>query len=85
MLVIQLWKLLFETGWPTAGGTATTIQLRMLGLYNTNLLRLVKEGTPKRLGLAIQAYIFAMFNENKKYPELGKHWGLFYPNKLSVY
>lgn len=76
-----------ETGWPsdgngnvTAPGNAQT--------YNSNLIKhvLSSSGTPRRPGSSIDTYIFSMFNENTKPGDaVEQHWGLFYPNKSSVY
>lgn len=74
-----------ETGWPSAGnGQYTTPQLA--STYNKNLIyHVLNNGTPKRPGALIEAYIFALFNENKKPAGVEQNFGLFYPNMSPVY
>ncbi|OWM66088.1 glucan endo-1,3-beta-glucosidase 13-like [Punica granatum] len=78
-----------ETGWPSKGSpkeTAATPDNAQT--YNTNLIRHVinDTGTPAKPGEELDVYIFSLFNENRK-PGLDseRNWGLFYPDKTSVY
>ncbi|GAB2222016.1 hypothetical protein Droror1_Dr00013213 [Drosera rotundifolia] len=69
-----------ETGWPSAGnGDKMTITNAMT--YNQNLVKRVLFGK----GVEVEAYIFAMFNEDLKPEGVEQNWGLFYPNLTEVY
>ncbi|XP_073153541.1 lichenase-like [Henckelia pumila] len=72
-----------ETGWPTDGGAATTVE--NAAIYNNRLLSHVAGGTPRRPGKYIEVYIFDLMDEDQKSPEFEKHWGVFYPNKQLKY
>ncbi|KAG1338559.1 glucan endo-1,3-beta-glucosidase [Cocos nucifera] len=72
-----------ESGWPSAGGTAASINNAQT--YNQNLINHVGQGTPRRSGKALETYIFSMFNENEKPAGIEQNWGLFYPNEQPVY
>lgn len=74
-----------ETGWPTDGSADASVA--NAGAYVNNLIAHVStgSGTPRRPGKEIQAYIFAMFNENQKPQGVEQHWGLHYPDLTPVY
>uniref|UniRef100_J3L7S6 Glucan endo-1,3-beta-D-glucosidase n=1 Tax=Oryza brachyantha TaxID=4533 RepID=J3L7S6_ORYBR len=72
-----------ESGWPSAEGVGASMDNARA--YNQGLIDHVGRGTPKRPG-QMEAYIFAMFNENQKTgASTERHFGLFYPNKSPVY
>lgn len=72
-----------ESGWPSEGGTAASLD--NAGIYYANLISHVKQGTPKKAGQAIEAYLFAMFDENLKDAGIEQHFGLFTPSKQPKY
>jgi exo-beta-1,3-glucanase (GH17 family) len=81
--------LVSETGWPSGGeadepaANPTNAQT-----YNLNLIKYVtsNKGTPLRPGKMIDAYIFALFNENLKPGESSERFfGLFNANRTPAY
>ncbi|KAI4984899.1 hypothetical protein ZWY2020_017529 [Hordeum vulgare] len=80
---------LAETGWPNAGDLDQFgANVRNAATYNRNVARHLASGagTPRRPGMRMPAFVFALFNENLKGgPGTERHWGLFYPNGSAVY
>lgn len=81
--------LVSETGWPSAGDfDEAGATLKNAEAYNSNLIqRLIsRQGTPLRPEVRLQAYIFALFNENSKPgPKSERNYGLFNPDGTKVY
>ncbi|WVZ68490.1 hypothetical protein U9M48_017424 [Paspalum notatum var. saurae] len=75
-----------ETGWPSGGGGAGA-SVENAAAYVNNVVRHVGSGrgTPRRPGKALEAFIFAMFNENQKPDGVERHFGLFEPDMTEVY
>ncbi|KAF7814792.1 glucan endo-1,3-beta-glucosidase-like [Senna tora] len=78
--------LVSETGWPTQGNDPYTSK-ENAQVYNQKLLAHVGsgEGTPRRPGQAVDAFIFTMFNEDQKAGTVEQNWGIFNPDMSSVY
>ncbi|KXG33561.1 hypothetical protein SORBI_3003G326700 [Sorghum bicolor] len=75
-----------ETGWPSGGGGAGA-SVGNAAAYVNNVVRHVASGrgTPRRPGKAVEAFVFAMFNENQKPEGVEQHFGLFQPDMTEVY
>ncbi|XWS56582.1 hypothetical protein CRYUN_Cryun09bG0097800 [Craigia yunnanensis] len=78
-----------ETGWPSHGDGGNLVATLDNALsYNGNLVKeiLSGNGTPLMPNRRFEAYIFGLFNENKKPGPLAeKNWGLFRPDFTPVY
>lgn len=75
-----------ETGWPTAGGNAATVENALA--YNGNVVRrsLNNVGTPKRPGVGVEVFLFDLFDENGKGgEEFERHFGIFQLNGAKAY
>ncbi|XP_019434846.1 PREDICTED: glucan endo-1,3-beta-glucosidase 14-like [Lupinus angustifolius] len=78
-----------ETGWPSKGDpneAGATVQ--NAATYNKNLLRrqMANEGTPLRPRMRLEAYLFALFNEDMKTgPTSERNYGLFEPDESMTY
>ncbi|KAF8751331.1 hypothetical protein HU200_012214 [Digitaria exilis] len=75
-----------ETGWPSGGG-GEGASVGNAAAYVNNVVRHVGSGrgTPRRPGKAVEAFIFAVFNENQKPEGVEQHFGLFQPDMTEVY
>lgn len=82
----DLGVVVMESGWPSGGGSDwTTVDNAMT--YNNNLVAHVASGngTPKRPGILIETYIFALFNENLKPAGIEQKWGFYLPDMTEAY
>ncbi|EFJ25492.1 hypothetical protein SELMODRAFT_442025 [Selaginella moellendorffii] len=78
-----------ETGWPSRGDPAeVAVSLDNAATYASNFVRhiLNNTGTPRRPGLAMNAYMYELFNEDMRQGATSeKNYGLFYPDQTPVY
>ncbi|KAH7422222.1 hypothetical protein KP509_13G097600 [Ceratopteris richardii] len=78
-----------ETGWPSRGDADEAgANLKNAQIYNSNLIRRVAsmKGTPLKPNVSLEAYVFALFNENMKPgPASERHYGLFMPDGMKSY
>ncbi|KAK1356178.1 Glucan endo-1,3-beta-D-glucosidase [Heracleum sosnowskyi] len=78
-----------ESGWPWLGGVdEPDATVDNAETYNNNLIRRVlnNSGPPSQPTIPINAYIYELFNEDKRSGPVSKrNWGAFFPNGSSVY
>ncbi|XP_054807803.1 glucan endo-1,3-beta-glucosidase 4 [Prosopis cineraria] len=78
-----------ETGWPSFGGSnEPDATVENAETYNNNLIRRVLNGSgpPSQPHIAINAYIYELFNEDKRNgPISEKNWGILNTNGTAVY
>ncbi|KAG6543785.1 hypothetical protein Mapa_014816 [Marchantia paleacea] len=81
--------LVSETGWPSFGDAGESgVGVTNAQTYNGNLIKHLAQvtGTPARPGVAVETYIFSLFNENQKPgPASERNFGLFLPDRNTVY
>ncbi|CAM6101916.1 unnamed protein product [Calypogeia fissa] len=86
---INLPVVVTETGWPSMGDPSELgADIENAQDYNGNLVKAILsgKGTPMKPNVSIEAYVFALFNENMKPgPTSERNYGLFYPNMQPVY
>lgn len=78
--------LVAETGWPKAGGEAATVENALA--YNRDVISRAQNnaGTPRRLGIGIEVFLFDLFDEDRKGgEEYEKHFGVFELNGVKAY
>lgn len=78
-----------ETGWPSRGDSDEVgATPQNAAIYNRNLLKrqMIGEGTPLRPKMRLEAYLFALFNEDQKPgPTSERNYGLFQPDGTMAY
>ncbi|KAL3529766.1 hypothetical protein ACH5RR_009088 [Cinchona calisaya] len=78
-----------ETGWPWFGGTnEQDASIENAETFNNNLIRRVSNdsGPPSQPDIPINAYIYELFNEDKKAgPVSERNWGIIFTNGSTVY
>ncbi|XP_026408559.1 glucan endo-1,3-beta-glucosidase 14-like isoform X2 [Papaver somniferum] len=78
-----------ETGWPSNGDKEEIgANPENAQAYNGNLVKrvLTGGGTPLKSETKLVVYLFALYNENKKFgPTSERNYGLFYPSEEKVY
>ncbi|XP_017233461.1 glucan endo-1,3-beta-glucosidase, acidic-like [Daucus carota subsp. sativus] len=85
-MCLMRWWTVYTLPWrrPTAGGGDANI--KNAASHNNHLINHVRNnGTPKRPQKSVESYIYSLFDENRKYPEVNKHWGVFWNNKQAKY
>ncbi|KAL1567585.1 glucan endo-1,3-beta-D-glucosidase-like [Salvia divinorum] len=78
-----------ETGWPSKGDSNELgASIANAAAFNGNLVRRILSGggTPLRPKANLTVFLFALFNEDKKFgPTSERNFGLFYPDGRKVY
>ncbi|XP_059628793.1 glucan endo-1,3-beta-glucosidase 4 [Cornus florida] len=78
-----------ESGWPWAGGAnEPDATIENAETFNNNLIRRVlnDSGPPSQPSVPINAYIYELFNEDKRSgPVSERNWGVFFTNGSAVY
>uniref|UniRef100_A0A1D1YYB8 Glucan endo-1,3-beta-glucosidase n=1 Tax=Anthurium amnicola TaxID=1678845 RepID=A0A1D1YYB8_9ARAE len=75
-----------ETGWATAGGEAATP--KKAAAFNGNVVSRAVQGvgTPRRPGVAVEVFLFGLFDEDgKPGEEYERHFGVFHHDGRKAY